>query len=145
MIGEGEVDQRIMELNDPDPEVRENAAVRLFYIKDPESIPALIGALDHQDKRIPSLAIMALEAIAQDHPEDANLLAASEEFTRCLECNTKLTKIEKEKIINRLPPKVVVSQNEFFICPKCQKLFWAGTHHQKMLSLVQKIKTMNFS
>ncbi|MEJ2103265.1 MAG: Mut7-C RNAse domain-containing protein, partial [Ignavibacteriaceae bacterium] len=74
-----------------------------------------------------------------------DLQKSIKEFTRCLECNTKLTKIEKEKIINRLPPKVAVSQNEFFICPKCQKLFWKGTHHQKMLSLVQKIKTMNFS
>jgi uncharacterized protein len=74
-----------------------------------------------------------------------DLQKSIKEFTRCLECNTKLTKIKKEKIIRQLPPMVAASQNEFFICPKCQKLFWAGTHHQKMLSLVPKIKTMNFS
>ena len=74
-----------------------------------------------------------------------DLQKSIKEFTRCLECNSELSKIEKVKIIQRLPPKVAASQNEFFICPVCQKLFWAGTHHQKMLSLVQKIKTMNFS
>jgi uncharacterized protein with PIN domain len=74
-----------------------------------------------------------------------DLQKSIKEFTRCLECNSELSKIEKEKIIHRLPPKVSASQNEFFICHKCQKLFWKGTHHQKMLSLVQKIKTMNFS
>jgi len=74
-----------------------------------------------------------------------DLQKSIKEFTRCLECNSELSKIEKEKIIQQLPPMVAASQNEFFICPKCQKLFWAGTHHQKMLSLLQKIKTMNFS
>ena len=74
-----------------------------------------------------------------------DLQKSIKEFTRCLECNSELLKIEKGKIIQRLPPKVAATQNEFFICPECQKLFWAGTHHQKMLSLVQKIKTMNFS
>ena len=74
-----------------------------------------------------------------------DLQKSIKEFTRCFECNSELSKIEKEKIIQQLPPMVAASQNEFFICPKCQKLFWAGTHHQKMLSLVQKIKTMNFS
>ena len=74
-----------------------------------------------------------------------DLQKSIKEFTRCLDCNSELSKIEKEKVIHSLPPKVAASQNEFFICPECQKLFWAGTHHQKMLSLVQKIKTMNFS
>lgn len=74
-----------------------------------------------------------------------DLQKSIKEFTRCIECNSELSKIKKGEIIDRLPPKVAASQNEFFICPECQKLFWAGTHHQKMLSLVQKIKTMNFS
>lgn len=66
------------------------------------------------------------------------------EFTRCLECNSELIKIAKEKIVGDLPPKVNQSQEEFFKCPGCGKLYWKGTHHQKMLSFVQKIKTMNF-
>jgi uncharacterized protein with PIN domain len=74
-----------------------------------------------------------------------DLQKSIKEFTRCLECNSELLKIERKKIINRLPPKVAAAQDAFFICPVCRKLFWAGTHHQKMLSLVQKIKTMNFS
>ena len=65
------------------------------------------------------------------------------EFTRCLECNTELTKIAKEKISRNLPPKVNQSQEEFYKCPGCGKLYWKGTHHQKMLSFVQRIKAMN--
>jgi uncharacterized protein with PIN domain len=65
------------------------------------------------------------------------------ELTRCLECNSELIKISKEKIAGKLPPKVKQSQEEFYECPGCGKLYWKGTHHQKMLSFVQKIKTMN--
>ena len=64
------------------------------------------------------------------------------EFRRCLECNSELSKIEKEIIIEFLPPKVSASQNEFYRCPSCKKIYWKGTHHQKMLSFIQKIKTM---
>jgi uncharacterized protein with PIN domain len=73
-----------------------------------------------------------------------NLQNAIKEFTRCLECNTELIKIAKEKIAGNLPPKVNASQEEFYKCPGCEKIYWKGTHHQKMLSLVHKIKTMNF-
>jgi uncharacterized protein with PIN domain len=66
------------------------------------------------------------------------------EFTRCLECNTELIKIAKEKIAGNLPLKVKASQEEFYKCPGCGKIYWKRTHHQKMLSLVHKIKTMNF-
>ena len=65
------------------------------------------------------------------------------EFTRCLECNAELLKIAKEKIMGKLPPKVNKSQDEFYECPGCGKLYWKGTHHQKMLSFVQRMKTMN--
>ncbi len=67
------------------------------------------------------------------------------EFTRCLDCNLQLVQVDKSKIINELPPKVATSKQEFYKCSGCNKLYWRGTHHQKMLSFVQKIKTMNFS
>jgi len=65
------------------------------------------------------------------------------EFTRCLECNTELTKIAKEKITGDIPPKVNQSQEEFYKCPECGKLYWKGTHYQKMLSFVRRIKALN--
>ena len=63
-----------------------------------------------------------------------------EEFTRCIECNTTLESISKSEIINKLPPKVSESQKSFSICPSCKKLYWEGTHHQRMLSYINTIK-----
>jgi hypothetical protein len=84
------------------------------------------------------------EAQAKEILERFQLQSEIKEFTRCLECNTELIKIAKEKIAGNLPPKVNASQEDFYNCPGCGKIYWKGTHHQKMLSLVHKIKTMNF-
>jgi len=73
-----------------------------------------------------------------------DLQSSIKEFTRCLECNHKLIKISKAKIEGELPLKVTDSQKEFFKCPGCAKLYWKGTHYQKMLLLVQKTKSMKY-
>ena len=62
------------------------------------------------------------------------------EFSRCIECNSALESIPKSKIIAELPPKVSKSQESFSICPSCKKVYWKGTHHQKMLSFIQSVK-----
>ena len=62
------------------------------------------------------------------------------EFTRCLECNSLLIKIEKEKIIDRLPPKVKDRQNKFYFCEMCDKIYWQGTHIERMKNIIAKIK-----
>ncbi len=61
-------------------------------------------------------------------------------FIRCIECNTILKSISKSEIINELPPKVLKSQKLFSVCPLCKKLYWKGTHHQRMLSFIKTIK-----
>ena len=60
-------------------------------------------------------------------------------FTRCMECSTILQPVEKEKIIDRLPPKVKVAYNSFTICTNCDKIYWQGTHIEKLNELIGKI------
>lgn len=61
------------------------------------------------------------------------------EFERCLECNTKLEKIDKEKIIDRLPLKVKRGQNNFWYCKNCDKIYWRGSHYDKMKAMIDKL------
>jgi hypothetical protein len=63
------------------------------------------------------------------------------EFSRCIQCNALLEQIEKEKIINQLPPKVINWHKEFFLCPNCKKVYWKGSHYEKMKQLIEKIKS----
>jgi len=66
------------------------------------------------------------------------------EFSRCLECNDLLVLEEKNKLLGELPPKVIRSQNEFYRCPSCKKIYWKGTHYQQMFSFIQSIKNIEF-
>ncbi|TMA13576.1 MAG: hypothetical protein E6J89_00955 [Deltaproteobacteria bacterium] len=65
-----------------------------------------------------------------------------EPFTRCVECNTALVPIAKEKVENRVPPYVFTTQEKFSFCSKCQRIYWPATHQQKML---EELKALGIS
>ncbi len=60
-------------------------------------------------------------------------------FTRCLVCNSLLASIEKEKIKDKVPPYVYLTQDEFDICQQCGRIYWSGTHRVKMLGMLGEI------
>jgi uncharacterized protein with PIN domain len=60
-------------------------------------------------------------------------------FTRCLECNLVLEPRSKAEVEKRVPPYVFVTQEHFSWCPKCRRVFWPGTHHQKMLEELKQL------
>jgi uncharacterized protein with PIN domain len=68
-----------------------------------------------------------------------HLQKLSKEFSRCLDCNSELLKISKAKIVNELPAKVAASQEEFSKCPACAKIYWKGSHYQRMSMVIKMI------
>lgn len=60
--------------------------------------------------------------------------------TRCVNCNHKLIKVKKSKIIDRLEPKTKKYFNKFKLCPNCNKIYWEGSHYKKTEELIEKIK-----
>ncbi|MDY0362445.1 MAG: Mut7-C RNAse domain-containing protein [Desulforegulaceae bacterium] len=59
-------------------------------------------------------------------------------FSRCTRCNCILESIEKEKIIDRLLPKTKLYYDSFFICPGCKKIYWEGSHREKIINDFKK-------
>ncbi|MFQ6083643.1 MAG: Mut7-C RNAse domain-containing protein [Candidatus Aminicenantia bacterium] len=53
-------------------------------------------------------------------------------YTRCLECNIPLKEIPKKKAKNLVTPFVYQQGTTFAICPQCDRVYWQGTHFQKM-------------
>ncbi|HDN95444.1 MAG TPA: hypothetical protein ENG71_00060 [Thermoplasmatales archaeon] len=60
-------------------------------------------------------------------------------LTRCILCNVKVEKIEKEKVKGKVPSHVFENHDEFWICPNCQRIYWAGTHWQNMEEKIKEI------
>lgn len=59
-------------------------------------------------------------------------------FTRCLNCNSILLPVEKEEIISQLQSKTIQYYSEFFLCSGCKKIFWKGSHYEKMLQFIEE-------
>jgi uncharacterized protein len=57
-------------------------------------------------------------------------------FSRCLECNEPLRPIDKPLIADRLPPAVRERQQHFLTCDHCRRIYWQGTHWQRMRTLL---------
>ncbi|HRZ13978.1 MAG TPA: Mut7-C RNAse domain-containing protein [Candidatus Omnitrophota bacterium] len=55
-------------------------------------------------------------------------LSLEQVFSRCVLCNVALQRIDKETIESRVPDYVVRTQEAFFTCPVCGRLYWRGTH-----------------
>ena len=53
-------------------------------------------------------------------------------FSRCSFCNLPLKKVEKERIKEKVPLSIYSTMAEFTVCDNCQRVFWQGSHWQRM-------------
>lgn len=60
-------------------------------------------------------------------------------LTRCLSCNETLMEVARERVRDAVPPFVFETQTHFKSCPKCGKIYWAGTHRQSVLRTLEKL------
>jgi uncharacterized protein with PIN domain len=61
-------------------------------------------------------------------------------FTRCLACNGALERAAKEAVADRLPPGVLGRHEEFLQCSACGRVYWKGTHYERMCKLVERMR-----
>jgi hypothetical protein len=60
-------------------------------------------------------------------------------FSRCIVCNTGLLGVEKKSVLPLLPPLVARLYDEFSRCPSCKRVFWRGTHWERMRRLADEV------
>ncbi len=53
-------------------------------------------------------------------------------LTRCSECNDILHPIAKEEARDFVPRYVYEKKGSFLRCPRCGRIYWKGTHVQRM-------------
>jgi uncharacterized protein with PIN domain len=59
-------------------------------------------------------------------------------FTRCLVCNTLLRNASAEEIVAGAPPDVRENQEAFRYCPSCNKVYWQGSHTERMRLAIEE-------
>jgi len=63
---------------------------------------------------------------------DENLKKDNGLLSRCSVCNEALRKISRDEARPAVPFYIYQIHNEFRRCPKCQRVYWPGSHIQKI-------------
>lgn len=90
-------------------------------------------------RRVVTSGSLKAVLIEDDNPKDqlrqvARMMNIDQErkFTRCLECNKLLVPKGKDEVRALVPAYVFKTQPQYFQCPACQRIYWRGTHWQRM-------------
>jgi uncharacterized protein with PIN domain len=60
-------------------------------------------------------------------------------FSRCLRCNGMLEPVDKQRVMDRLEPLTKKYYHRFRRCESCSQIYWKGSHHEKMIALLEPI------
>lgn len=62
-------------------------------------------------------------------------------FSRCIVCNGTLEPVSKERIVHLLKRNTAEYFNEFWQCTDCRRIYWKGSHFERMLKTIQTIRS----
>ncbi|GEM_PF-325230 len=60
-------------------------------------------------------------------------------FSRCTLCNGLVGQVESSTIADLVPPDTLQFYDTFYQCSNCQKVYWRGSHHQRIDQLVASL------
>jgi hypothetical protein len=61
-------------------------------------------------------------------------------LSRCLHCNGKLAVVAKHEVVDQLEPLTRQYYEEFSRCAECGRIYWAGSHHARLVGLVERLR-----
>jgi uncharacterized protein with PIN domain len=73
-----------------------------------------------------------------------NLNGQFRPFSRCMVCNGILEIVDKETIVHLLQQNTLNYFNAFWQCSNCNRVYWKGSHYERMLKTIEKISSEPF-
>jgi uncharacterized protein len=58
-------------------------------------------------------------------------------LSRCLMCNVRVHEVPSEMVKDQAPPEVFAMTHSFKRCPKCGRVYWDGSHGERMKRKLQ--------
>ena len=68
------------------------------------------------------------------------LIACMRPFSRCMACNAPLVDATPEQVRGHVPERVLATHTRFQRCSECPRVFWAGSHHTRMLAVIEALR-----
>jgi len=92
-----------------------------------------------RDGLVPSIGLPSTVSIAEQLSLVFDEMALPLRPSRCMKCGGELKPVEKELLRERIPPRTWKWRDEYFLCTRCDQLFWHGTHWQKIRSELETL------
>jgi len=61
-------------------------------------------------------------------------------LTRCVRCNEPLKPLSRNKALRSVPPYVHGTQKRFMHCPLCGRIYWRGTHPERIINRLRPFR-----
>jgi uncharacterized protein with PIN domain len=58
---------------------------------------------------------------------------------RCMSCGGSLVEVPKATLGDRVPPRTFAWLEEFWECGRCRRIFWHGTHWQRIRNQLRRV------
>lgn len=66
--------------------------------------------------------------------------ASIKPYTRCLECNAMLRSISRREAARAVPLQVFLVYREFSRCEGCGRVYWAGSHRERLDAVIARAR-----
>ena len=77
--------------------------------------------------------------------ERADLTPAEARFlNRCIRCNVALEETDREGVRGAIPDYVLQTHARFFQCPLCRRIYWPGSHPERMKQRLLEMLNWSF-
>ena len=63
-------------------------------------------------------------------------------YTRCLRCNGLLQRVDKAEVFDQLEPLTKIYYQDFRRCNVCAKIYWSGSHFEKLKGRLEQIRSL---
>lgn len=60
-------------------------------------------------------------------------------LSRCSVCNQVLVEADKKSVENLVPERIYTNHNTFWRCPDCDRIYWKGSHYDKIMKNVNSL------
>jgi uncharacterized protein with PIN domain len=60
-------------------------------------------------------------------------------LSRCLECNAPLEAWPRDALAGAVPDRVLDAHDRFVRCPSCARVYWEGSHADRMLARLARL------
>jgi uncharacterized protein len=92
-----------------------------------------------RDKMVPSLWLPPTISMTEQLRLVVREFRLAVRNSRCMRCGGELRRVNKKELRERIPPRTYLWLDEFFVCQRCDQLFWHGTHWQKIRDELKQI------